>query len=69
MHLELLTNASLLDTHVWASPDVWTAALDYEAKKKSRRGGAGLIIGGICCLLVVALIIFGIYKLVNRNKQ
>jgi hypothetical protein len=46
------------------------AALDYGAKKKkSRRGGGGLIIGGICCLLMVALIIFGIYKLVNRNKQ
>ncbi|WP_227997853.1 hypothetical protein [Nocardia australiensis] len=67
----MLTNTNLLDAHTWASPDVWTSALEIQARRK-RRGGGGLfvfIIGGICCLLVVAAIIFGIYKLANRNKD
>lgn len=69
MYLDLLTNASLLDHTVWASPDTWNSALELAAKKKKGRGGGGLIIGAICCLLVVALIIGGIYLLTKRKKN
>ncbi|MEV6428394.1 hypothetical protein [Nocardia sp. NPDC051463] len=74
MYLDLLTNASLLDHTVWASPDTWAAgdtwtqALDYAGKKKKKSNG-GLIFGGLCCLLVVALIIGGIYLLKSRKNQ
>ncbi|WP_280363726.1 hypothetical protein [Nocardia abscessus] len=68
MYLDLLTNASLLDHTVWASPDTWNSALDLAAKKKKSSKG-GLIIGAICCLLVVALIIGGVYLLTKRNNN
>lgn len=69
-HLDLLTNASLLDHSTWASPDVLTSALEYEARKRSKskgRGGFGLF-GLICCVVVVLLIV-GVIFLMRRKKN
>ncbi|WP_109522916.1 MULTISPECIES: hypothetical protein [Nocardia] len=73
MYLDLLTNASLLDHSVWASPDIWASdtfntALDLAAKKKKKSSKGGLI-GVICCVLVVVAIIVGIVYFTKRNKN
>ncbi|MGV9413442.1 hypothetical protein ACWDOP_26380 [Nocardia sp. NPDC003693] len=67
-YLDLMTQASLLDHHVWASPDTWNSALELAAKKKKKTSG-GLIFGLICCVGLVVAIAAVVYFLTQKKKK
>lgn len=72
MHfLDLMTQSTLLDPHVWAHPDTWSAAIDNTAARRtssSRRGGGFWIFAAVCCIGVIALVLGIVYLMTNRRR-
>ncbi|MRH86257.1 hypothetical protein GFY24_02035 [Nocardia sp. SYP-A9097] len=69
-YLDLMTQANLLDHHVWTNPDTWNSALEYTAKKKSsKKGGSVWIFAAVCCIGVIALILGIVYLMTNKKKN
>ncbi|QIS08013.1 hypothetical protein [Nocardia arthritidis] len=69
MYLDLLTNAHLVDTSVWANPDVLASAVEYQARRGSRGGGGVFrFLGGLCCVVVIGIIALIVWLIV-RKKQ
>ncbi|GAB0101110.1 hypothetical protein JMUB6875_00740 [Nocardia sp. JMUB6875] len=70
-YLDLMTQSTLLDHHVWTNPDTWTAALENSAAKRSsrRRGGSFWIFAAVCCIGIIALVLGIVYLMTNRRKR
>ncbi|AYF74702.1 hypothetical protein D7D52_13430 [Nocardia yunnanensis] len=69
-YVDLMTQATLLDHHVWTHPDTWNAALDSAARRSSRRGGFGFWgFAAVCCILIVAVVLGGVYLMTKRRNR
>ncbi|BAW03323.1 hypothetical protein [Nocardia seriolae] len=66
-----MTQATLLDHHVWTRPDTWNAALENTAARRSsgRRSMGFWGFSAICCIGIIALVLGGIYLMTNRRKN
>lgn len=69
-YLDLMTQATLLDHHVWTHPDTWNAALENTAARRSssKRGMSFWGFLGVCCIGIVILVL-GIVYLMRRKKS
>lgn len=69
-YLDLMTQATLLDHHVWTHPDTWNAALENTAARRtsSRRGTSFWGFLAVCCISIVVLVL-GIVYLMSRRKN
>lgn len=69
-YLDLMTQTTLLDHHVWTHPDTWNAALENTAARySSRRRGMGFWgFAAVCCVLVVALVLGIVYLMTKRRR-
>ncbi|WP_326356888.1 hypothetical protein [Nocardia sp. CDC160] len=69
-YLDLMTQATLLDHHVWTHPDTWNAALENTAARRSsgRRGMGFWGFLGVCCIGIVVLVLGIVYLMRRRNN-
>ncbi|MFJ9364245.1 hypothetical protein ACIRRA_07505 [Nocardia sp. NPDC101769] len=65
-----MTQATLLDHHVWTHPDTWNTALENTAARRTsgRRGTGFWGFLAVCCIGIVVLVL-GIVYLMSRRKN